>query len=217
MEFVAISINFEDFKFTVVLQWMAINMGKVIIHSENIFFILGIENVLHKLSVDRHSNFLNDVVITDSIDYLSQLNRNLLQSATIILFVENSQHLSIMNHFSFQQPFTILTMEEAVEDLEAYLTDAFCRIRRRLHIFNTASFSACQVWLAAREVDVLMLSCTEGDIDSIARKIKVSPKSVLNYRAAALKKMGVNFSTSLVTFIRSINRLHKTSVAALQN
>lgn len=217
MEFLAISINFEDFKFTVVLQWMAINMGKVIIHSENIFFILGIENVLHKLSVDRHSNFLNDVFITDSIDYLSQLNRNLLQSATIILFVENSQHLSIMNHFSFQQPFTILTMEEAVEDLEAYLTDAFCRIRRRLHIFNPSSFAACQVWLTSRELDVLMLSCTEGDIDSIASKIKISQKSVLNYRAAALKKMGVNFSTSLVTFIRSINRLHKTSVAALQN
>lgn len=192
-------------------------MDSINVFSEDVFFLSGIKSVLHKLSKNIDSSFSHDVIITDSIDQLNQLSRKSLQSTLIILFVKNLQHSSIINHFSFQQSFAILTMEDTVEDIEESLKHVFCKLRRRLHITHTSSFTDQQVWLTARELDVLMLSCTERDINNISSKIRISPKSVLNYRAAALKKMGVNLSASLVSFIRSLHRFNRISTTAYQN
>lgn len=192
-------------------------MDKVTICSDNVFFLSGIKNILHNLSVNFPSSFSDNVIITDSMEYLNQLNSEVLKSATIVLFVENLQHLSIINHFGFQQRFAMLTLEDSVEATEAALKNIFCTIQRRGHATFISSFTANQVWLTERELDVLMLSCTAGGVDNIANIINVSPKSVLNYRAAALKKMGVNFSASLVRFIRSLSKWHKTSVIASLN
>ncbi|WP_314139552.1 LuxR C-terminal-related transcriptional regulator [Buttiauxella noackiae] len=183
-------------------------MDKFNICSQNLFFKCGVESVLNDLPVLGDSLIWDKLIITDSIESLLQLNIKDLKSHSVILFVKDHRYMSLINHYGFHIILTTLMMTETVEGIRRCLADVFCKIRRKINVYNNSLYTPGQVWLTERELNILMLSCSGKAVDIIANKLTLSQKSVLNYRAAALKKLGSNLSASMVNFMLSINKLH---------
>lgn len=191
------------------LQRDATNMDKFNVCSQNMFFKFGFESVLKDLIKPSDALILDKLIITDSIESLLQFNIKDLKSHYVFLFVKNHQHMSLINHYGFHMTLVTLVMTETVEGIRGYLSDIFSKLRRKINVYNHSLYTPYQVWLTERELNILMLSCTGEPVDIIANKLTLSPKSVLNYRAAALKKLGSNFTSSMVTFMLSINKMNE--------
>lgn len=183
-------------------------MDKLKVYSQNVFFKHGIECVMKDLIVSRDALNLDKLIVTDSIENLLQLNVKDLKSHSVILFVKDNRYMSLINHYDFHIIQATLLMTDTVDGIRRCLTDVFCKLRRKIKLFNNSLYRSCQVWLTERELNILMLSCTVQKVDIIANKLTLSPKSVLNYRAAALKKLNLNLSSSMVNFMLTVNKLH---------
>lgn len=185
-------------------------MKNITILSHNTYFHYAIENILNKIMQDVRISNLHDVIITDDIKELVEQYPEDLNKINIILFVKDRHQMSIINHFNFK--FITLTMKDKTSMIESsisrYLVD-LCRKMRTSHFTN---LNNPQNWLTKRELDVLMLSCSNLKTEHIANKFKVTQKSILNYRAIALKKIGSNLTPSLFNFITSINKLHAKTI-----
>lgn len=182
-------------------------MDKYNVYSQNAFFKSGIESILNGLMVPVDDLILNKVIITDSIENLLQCKVEDLKSHYVILFVKDHRYMSLINHYDFNITVTTLLMTDKVENVRRHLADFFCKMRRKINMDNNSRYTPHQVWLTDRELNILMLSCSGKTVDMIASKLTLLPKSVLNYRAAALKKLSLNLSSSLVRFMLSINKL----------
>lgn len=180
-------------------------MKNITILSKNIYFIYAIENMLNKIKKDKRISNLDSLIISDDIKKLAEQYAEDLDKLNVILFVKNRHEMAIINHFNFK--FITLTMEDKTCMIESSISRYLVDLCRKMRMTHFANLNNSQIWLTKRELDVLMLSCGNIKIENIANKLKVTQKSILNYRAMALKKIGSNLSLSLFNFITSINKL----------
>lgn len=182
-------------------------MDKLKIYSQNVFFKKGIECVVEDLIISRDALNLEKLIITDSLEILLQLDARDLKSHSVILFVKDDRYMSLINHYDFHIIKSTFLMTDTVNSIRCSLAEVMCKLRRKINLVNNSLYKPCQVWLTKRELNILMLSCTVQRVDMIANKLNLSPKSVLNYRSAALNKLNLNINSSTVNFMLIIDKL----------